>query len=80
MTDQQQSNNLFVFGVGWLFLIFILTLINKSRLGHVILYYSLMLMILTIVASEYQNISPFLGGIQTVSQLNAKNTAQGATT
>lgn len=72
MNDQQQNNNIFIFIVGWLFLIFFLTLINRTRLGHVILYYSLMLMILTIIASEYQNITPFLGGIETISQLNAK--------
>jgi hypothetical protein len=73
MDEKQQNSNIFMFVVGWLMLIFILTLLNRTRLGHVVIYYSLMLLILMIVASEYQNIVPFLGGIQTVGQLNAKN-------
>lgn len=71
-TPQQQNQSVFMFVVSWMFFIFILTLINRSRIGHVIIYYSLLLLILFIVASEYANLTPFLGGIQTVGQLDNK--------
>jgi hypothetical protein len=63
----------FQFVAGWILLITILVFANKSRLGHVIIYYSLLLIILLILVSEYQQIVPLLNAIQTVGEFNTAN-------
>lgn len=60
----------FQFVVGWLLLITILVFANKSRVGHVIIYYSLILIILLILVTEYTQIVPYLNAIQTIGQFN----------
>jgi hypothetical protein len=60
----------FRFVVGWTLLIVLLVFANQTRLGHVILYYSLLLMILLIIVSEYQRIVPLLN-FQTPGQLGS---------
>lgn len=66
------ENNVFFFLVSWGVMIALLTLANKSKLGHVLIYYSLLLMILFILVVEYKQIAPLLSGIQSISDLNAK--------
>jgi hypothetical protein len=61
----------FNFIAGWILLITILVFASKSRIGYVIIYYSLLLMILFILLTEYQQISPLLDSIQTVGQFNS---------
>jgi hypothetical protein len=60
----------FRFVVSWVLFIALLTLANRSRLGHVIIYYSLLLAILLILVAEYKQITPYLTGIQTIGQLD----------
>lgn len=60
------------FIAGWILLFVILTFVNKTRLGHVAIYYSLLLMILLILVTEYQQIVPILNSISTIGQFNAK--------
>jgi cell division septal protein FtsQ len=45
--------------ISWMVIIMLLTLANRTRLGHVILYYALLLMILFLLAAEYQQITPY---------------------
>lgn len=59
----------YAFLAGWVLLIVILMFVNRSRLGHVIIYYSLLLIILFILVTEYQQIAPLIGGIETIGQL-----------
>lgn len=63
----------FQFVAGWILLITILVLANKSHIGHVIIYYSLCLMILLILVTEYQQIVPLLNAVQTIGEYNAAN-------
>lgn len=67
-----QENNVFLFMVSWGVMIALLTLANKSRLGHVLIYYSLLLLILFLLVVEYRQIAPILSGIQTIGEINAK--------
>lgn len=60
----------FRFVAGWILLIVLLTFANRTRLGHVILYYGLALMILFVLVTEYQRIVPFLN-FQTPGQLGS---------
>jgi hypothetical protein len=69
----QSENNVFTFLLGWALMIVILMLVNKTRLGHVIIYYSLLLAILFILVIEYQSIAPLLTSLQSVGEFNAKN-------
>jgi hypothetical protein len=50
----------------------LLTLFNRTRFGHVLIYYSLLLMILLILVSEYAQLTPLLSGIETPAALNAQ--------
>lgn len=60
----------YAFIAGWILLIAILAMVNRTRLGHVIIYYSLLLMILFILVVEYQQITPLLAGATSIGQLN----------
>jgi hypothetical protein len=70
----------FNFIASWAVLITILVLASKSRIGYVIIYYSLLMMILIILLTEYQTFVPYLNNIQTIGQFDASlspNTAGG---
>jgi hypothetical protein len=75
-------NDTFKFVAGWILLITILMFANRTRLGHVIIYYTLILMILLILVTEYAQIAPMISGIQTIGQLTNKisNATSGAKT
>ncbi len=49
--------------LGWLIAIILLTLINKTRIGHVLIYYWLWLLILFLVVTQYKFITDALGPI-----------------
>lgn len=68
------ENNVFNFVLGWGLMIVLLTLINRTRLGHVIIYYSLLLAIMLILVTEYKKLAPLLAGIQSIGSFNS---AQG---
>ena len=68
------ENNVFNFVLGWGLMIVLLTLINRTRLGHVIIYYSLLLAIMLILVTEYKKLAPLLSGIQSIGSFNS---AQG---
>lgn len=53
------------FVAGWIVLIVVLMFINKTRVGHVLIYYGLMMLILTVLVLEYKVLAPLVGGIQT---------------
>lgn len=59
----------FTFIAGWILLLALLVFANKTRLGHVILYYALLLIILFILLTEYQQLAPLLN-VGTIGQLN----------
>jgi hypothetical protein len=59
------------FVAGWVLLFILLIFINKSRVGHVLIYYSLLLMILLIVVTEYAQIAPLLNSVQSIGQFDA---------
>jgi hypothetical protein len=67
-TDVELST--FRFVAGWILLIVLLSFANRTRLGHVILYYGLALMILFVLVTEYQRIVPLLN-FQTPGQLGS---------
>ena len=58
----------FQFVAGWILLITLLVFANKTRLGHVILYYVLALLIIFILVTEYAQILPYLN-FQTPGEL-----------
>lgn len=57
MASEQAS---FQFVASWVVFIAILIAANKTRVGHVIIYYSLLMCILFILVVEYTQITPFL--------------------
>jgi cell division protein FtsW (lipid II flippase) len=61
---------LYNFVVGWFLMIIVLTLINRTRTGHVIIYYALLLMILFVLVVEYKQIVPYFNAIQSVGDFN----------
>lgn len=68
------ENAVFNFLVGWFLLLLFLILVNRTRLGHVVIYYSLMLMILLVIVSEYKRITPYLLAVTSLGQFNSSNT------
>ena len=67
--------NTFQFVASWLMFFVILIALNQTRIGHVAIYYGLLLLILFILVTEYRQITPFLNP-PTLGQLNtslAKN-------
>lgn len=50
----------FQFVASWVVFLAILIAANKTRVGHVVIYYSLLMMILFILVVEYTQIAPFL--------------------
>jgi len=60
--------SVFKFVVGWGLMIALLTLLNKTRLGHVAIYYSLMLFILFILVTQYQKLAPLIANLPTIQQ------------
>lgn len=75
------ENKTFVFMISWIFWLVGLSFLNSTRIGHVILYYSLLLMILFVVLSEYAQITPFITGITNLGSLNSsiKNLSSAVT-
>jgi type IV secretory pathway VirB3-like protein len=61
----------FQFIVGWVLLFTILIFISRTRLGYVAIYYSLLMMILIILVTEYRVITPYLNAIQSIGSFNA---------
>lgn len=49
--------------LGWIVMIVLIIVINKSRLGHVIIYYSLWLMLIFLLVSQGPGIGKVLGSI-----------------
>lgn len=49
--------------LGWFTAIVILTLVNKSRLGHVFIYYWLWMLILFLIVTQYKYIVALLGPV-----------------
>ena len=66
MTDSTSS--VFKFIVGWSLMIILLTFINKTRLGHVAIYYSLVLFIIFIQVAQYKKLAPLLNNLPTIQQ------------
>ena len=58
------------FIAGWILFIILLVFANKTRLGHVIIYYSLVLIILLLLLIEYSSVVPLLNSVQTIGQFN----------
>lgn len=71
----------FLFLLSWVFTIFALTMIAKTRLGYTIIYYALSLIILVLVVTEYQTLAPIFGSLNTplgLDQSVAASQAQGS--
>jgi hypothetical protein len=66
------ENKAFNFLLGWALMIVLLSLINRMRLGHVVIYYSLLLAIMLILVTEYKKLAPLLSGIESIGQFNAQ--------
>lgn len=62
----------YAFIASWLVLISVMTLISKTRVGYVIIYYSLLLMILVLLLTEYKQIAPLLNPM-TIGELDAQS-------
>lgn len=65
----------FMFVLSWASIILILMLANKTKLGHVAIYYSLVLIILFLLATQYQTLAPIFSGVETIGQLNSSTGA-----
>jgi hypothetical protein len=68
----QAENNVFLFLLGWAVMIVLLMLINKTRLGHVAIYYGILLLIFFIIVTEYKQLAPLVSGLKTISQINTQ--------
>lgn len=68
------EENTYQFVAGWVVMIVVLVLINKSRIGHVIIYYSLLVILFFLLVTEYRQLGPLLANVQSIGQFNA---AQG---
>jgi hypothetical protein len=67
------DNALFVFMVSWFVWLALLTAFSKTRVGYVFLYYSLLLMILFVILTEVNQLSPYINSISSISSFNAKH-------
>ncbi len=56
-------DNAFTWLIAWIAMIVFLVLINKSRLGHVIIYYALWLMLTFLLVTQYKAITTLLAPI-----------------
>lgn len=60
---QVRNPDAFQWVLAWAVLIVVLALLNKSRVGHTVIYYALLLVVITLVLSNYRFIvsalSPF---------------------
>lgn len=74
------AQQLYNFVVGWFLMLVVLVLINKTRAGHVIIYYALLLMILFVLLVEYKQIVPYFNAIESVGDFNAATGNTGVTT
>jgi predicted aspartyl protease len=54
------TDNTFAWLLAWSVMIVMLVLINKTRLGHVIIYYALWLMLAFLIVTQYQAIANLL--------------------
>jgi hypothetical protein len=68
----QTENNVFLFLLGWAVMIVLLMLINKTRLGHVMIYYGLLLLIFFVIVTEYKQLAPLISSIQTIGQVRTQ--------
>jgi hypothetical protein len=66
--NTDNTSSVFNFMVGWGLMIALLTLINKTKLGHVLTYYSLLLFILFILVTQYKKLAPLLINLPTIQQ------------
>lgn len=66
----ETTQSTFQFVLSWIVVITLLTLANKTRVGHVIIYYALLLFIIFILVAEYKQIAPLISGIQSIGQYN----------
>lgn len=57
------------FVLGWVLMIVLLVFVNKTKLGHVAIYYSLILLIMLILLVETNEIAPILSSLRTIGQL-----------
>jgi hypothetical protein len=63
------ENATFTFVVSWFLWLVGLSVFNTTRIGHVLLYYSLLLMILFVLVTEYKQLQPYIIGITNVGTL-----------
>jgi hypothetical protein len=68
------ENSTFAFLLAWFLWIIMLTAFSKTRLGYVLLYYSLLLMILYVLVTYAATLGPILTSIVPVGQFNAEQT------
>lgn len=65
----QTENNVFLFLLGWAVMIVLLMLMNKTRLGHVLIYYGLLLLIFFVLVTEYQQLAPLVSGLKSIREV-----------
>jgi hypothetical protein len=63
----QQATAAFKFVAGWLIMLAILAALNTTRIGHVAIYYSLVLMILFVLLTQAPRIAQYVAGIRAES-------------
>lgn len=61
------------FVAGWILFLAILKFISMNRLGYVAIYYSLLLLILLLIVSEYTQIVPLLNQVQSIGSFNQRS-------
>lgn len=57
----QGSASMWSWIVGWSIMLVVMWGINKTRIGHTIIYYSLCMMILFTLLTQYQQVNSYLG-------------------
>lgn len=64
---QEAASATFKWLVGWIIMLILLGALNTTRIGHVILYYSLALMIFVVLLTQAPRIAVYVGAISGTS-------------
>jgi hypothetical protein len=68
------NNTMFVFLLSWMLWLVLLSALKSTRVGYVLLYYSLLLMILYVLVTYFATLGPLLSGITNIGSVSVPST------
>lgn len=63
-TSDQTPGGAYRYMIAWLLIFVVLVLLNKTKMGHTVIYYTLVLAILLLLLTQYQAIASILAPLQ----------------